>query len=251
MNRNFDAGFWARLEAYVRSLVTDFKEVCVCTLPIFRPTQYLDGSLHHNYQCDGTADAPVTTPPYMAKLIIVIGLRNKIDEIRMVTAEQRAGRSKVARAPIIEATDDSFWAAGAIVAPNEGIDADVPLSHFYMSMRRLEAVASQSFPEPWLDNRCDLRQFVDLGAFAPITSNVPANRAQVTAAAAAAENSSGPSRRAAAAAAAAAAESSDPVSETNGEETETIETRRAIALVDEVENEGLSEKQRGKKRATD
>lgn len=169
MHRDLDNGYWADLEVFVRSLAIDFQEVRSITMPVFRPTRALNNVLMHSHPCIETSSGEITVPNYFAKVIIAVGPRGNLDQIRNIEPSMRLDEQRVRDEGAAVAAD--LWAAGVIVVPNEGVARHLPLSGFFKTLEEFEGMTPMNFPIEWKDSTLSLRNWVDLGAFRPIRNN--------------------------------------------------------------------------------
>lgn len=249
MDKDLDCGFWSNLELYIRSLIVDFHHVISTTIAIYRPTQDIDGTWVHHHPIFGTPERATCKPNFYAKLILVVGRRRAEQEIRAVSARQRGLLERDQPRAFPEKEDEAeanFWAIGAFVVPNACVELHKPMRNYYRTLEQLEGLQGAIFPDAWKDPRANLRTFLNMDAFVPLRSNVPAANRDVVPPRA--EGSSAPARRQAAAAAAAQEAASRQAAD--AEEGSSAPGRNnGDAPAEGTEQE--SEKKRGKRRARD
>lgn len=115
----FNRHYWAYLEAFCRTLTTQFTDVYVFTVPLFLPRQSgLDGKWYVNYEMIAPQNsAPsIAVPTHFAKVI-------------MASREKRGGGSL---GGLVKSggEGEKEWSVGAFVLPNDVIDEKTPLTNF-------------------------------------------------------------------------------------------------------------------------
>ncbi|XP_076232410.1 endonuclease G, mitochondrial [Calliopsis andreniformis] len=108
----FNRDSWNRLEKYVRSLTKIYKDVYVCTGPLYLPRKEVDGKKYVRYEVIGVNHVAVPTHFYK----IVVG-----------------------------ETHDSKLEMEAFVMPNTRIDDNVPLTNFLVPPESVERAAGLLF----------------------------------------------------------------------------------------------------------
>ncbi|XP_015599283.1 nuclease C1 [Cephus cinctus] len=108
----FNRHSWNRLEKYVRKLTHVYKDVYVCTGPLYLPKKDADGKKYVRYEVIGANHVAVPTHFYK----IVVG-----------------------------ETDDSKYEMEAFVMPNAPIDENTPLTNFRVPPETVERAAGLLF----------------------------------------------------------------------------------------------------------
>ncbi|XP_012286980.1 endonuclease G, mitochondrial [Orussus abietinus] len=108
----FNRNSWNRLEKYVRKLTNVYKDVYVCTGPLYLPKVDIDGKKYVRYEVIGTNHVAVPTHFYK----IVVG-----------------------------ETHDSRLEMEAFVMPNAPIDDNTPLKNFHVPPESIERAAGLLF----------------------------------------------------------------------------------------------------------
>ncbi|GFU24926.1 endonuclease G, mitochondrial [Nephila pilipes] len=108
VGKGFNQDKWNKLEEHVRKLVKNYKNVYVCTGPLYMPSPEPDGRRYIKYQVIGPHD--VAVPTHFFKIVI--------------------GERKKAR-----------YDMEAYVMPNAPIDDKVPLKDFFVSREDIEKYA--------------------------------------------------------------------------------------------------------------
>jgi endonuclease G, mitochondrial len=108
-NPQFNRGYWAKLERFVRNLTKTSTIVHIVTGPLFLPQEAEDGTRWVKYQVIGNGD--VAVPTHFFKVIY------------------------------LESSKESF----AYILPNEPIDRDTPLESFKTTVKKVEQVAGIIF----------------------------------------------------------------------------------------------------------
>ncbi|CAG0900468.1 unnamed protein product, partial [Darwinula stevensoni] len=112
VGKGFNRDSWNRLEKYVRHLARKYKNVYVCTGPLYLPRQEADGKLYVRYQVIGKSH--VAVPTHFFKVIV---------------AEDASGALELE----------------AYVMPNAVIKDDAPLTNFQVPPETVERAAGLLF----------------------------------------------------------------------------------------------------------
>ncbi|XP_078036278.1 endonuclease G, mitochondrial [Augochlora pura] len=112
VGRGFNRDSWNRLEKYVRSLTKDYKNVYVCTGPLYLPKKEADGKKYVRYEVIGANH--VAVPTHFYKVIVV-------------------------------ETNDLKLEMEAFVMPNTPIDDNAPITNFRVPPESVERAAGLLF----------------------------------------------------------------------------------------------------------
>ncbi|XP_070166106.1 endonuclease G, mitochondrial [Polyergus mexicanus] len=108
----FNRDSWNRLEKYVRKLTNVYKDVYVCTGPLYLPKKESDGKKYVHYEVIGANNVAVPTHFYKV---------------------------------IVGETNDGKLDMEAFVMPNTPINDNTPLSNFQVPLERIERAAGLLF----------------------------------------------------------------------------------------------------------